>query len=76
MMLNTTMILTLLGEQPGRYIQRCMGDYCMKEASGAAVTVRDEGKDFPVKPTAEQMGDLEAASHLVRHGAKYTAAPA
>ena len=46
MMLNTMMILELLGEQPGRYIQHCMGDYCMKEASGDAVTVREVGKDF------------------------------
>jgi hypothetical protein len=76
MMLSTTMILEFLVEKPGRYIQHYMGDYCMKDAIGAAVTVREEGKDFPIKPTAEQMDGLEAASHLVCHGSKYTAAPA
>lgn len=76
MMLNTTTILELLGEQPGRYIQRYMDSYRMKEASGAAVTVTEEGKHFLVEPTAEQMADLEAASHLVRSGPKYTAASA
>jgi len=74
MVLNTTMILELLGERLGRYIQRSVGDYSMKDASGAAVTVRENGQDFLVEPTAEQMDDLMDASRLVCHGSKYTAA--
>ena len=75
MMLNTTMILNLLRERPGRYIQHAMGHYSMKEANGDRVTVTENGKDFLVEPTAEQVDDLTDASHLVRHGSKYTAAP-
>jgi len=75
MMLDTTMILQLLHERPGRYIQRSMGDYSMMDANGVAVTVREDGKDFLVEPTAEQMNDLMAASHLICHGSKYTAVP-
>ncbi len=74
MMLCTTKILELLRERPGRYIQQCMGEFCMKEANGAAVSVNEEGKDFLIKPIVEQMDDLMRASHLVYHNSKYTLA--
>lgn len=46
MMLNTTMILDLLRQQPERYIQHSMGRYCMKEANGVDVIVEKTGGIF------------------------------
>jgi hypothetical protein len=68
MNLTTTGILELLGEQAGRYIQHDMGDYRIKEASGTDVTVRENGQDVPIRPTAQQMDDLMEASLLIRDG--------
>jgi hypothetical protein len=70
--LDTTTILKLLRERPGSYIQQYfMGRYCMMDANGDAVTMEEDGKVFGVEPTAEQMGSLMAASHLVCHGSRY-----
>jgi hypothetical protein len=71
MMLNTTMILDLLRQTPGRYIQHDMGHYRMKEANGADVKVTENGREYLVEPIAEQMDDLTDASKLVRDGSKY-----
>jgi hypothetical protein len=70
-MLNTTMILVLLHEGTGRYIQHDMGHYRMKEANGVDVTVIENGGEYLVEPTAEQIDDLMDASKLVRDGSKY-----
>ena len=71
MMLGTTEILELLRERPGRYIQKCMNEFCMKEANGVAVSVNKWGRDFLIKPTGEQMGDLMRTSHLANCNSKY-----
>jgi hypothetical protein len=71
MMLNTTMILDLLGERPGRYIHHDMGHYRMKEANGADVKVPENGRESLVEPTAGQMDDLMDTKHLVHEGAQY-----
>jgi hypothetical protein len=73
MKLNTTMILDLLRQRPGRYILHDMGHYRMKEANGDDVTVTDtdNGRECLVEPVAVQMDDLEDASKLIRDGSKY-----
>ena len=71
MKLNMTMILDLLGQRPGRYIQHDMGHYRMKEANGSDVKVTENGRAYLVEPIAEQMDDLMDASKLVRSGSKY-----
>jgi virulence-associated protein VagC len=71
MMLNTTMILDLLHQRPGRYIQHDMGQYRMKEANGDDVTITETGREYLVEPIAEQMDDLTDTSQLVRDGSKY-----
>lgn len=71
-MLNTTMILDLLRERPGRYIERDMGSYRMKEPDGAVVTVTEDGRGYLVEPIAEQMDDLMDAGHLIHKGSIYT----
>jgi hypothetical protein len=71
MMLNTTMILDLLRQRPGRYVQHDMGQYRMKEANGDDVTITENGRDYLVEPIAEQMDDLIDASKLVRDGSNY-----
>jgi hypothetical protein len=71
--LTTTGILDLLNQRPGRYIQHDMGNYRIKDASGADVTVREGGKDVPIQPTASQIDDLIDASLLIREGSRYRA---
>jgi hypothetical protein len=72
MRLRSTQILDLLNEKPGRYIHHAMGRYQMKEASGADVRLTEDGKEYPVEPTAEQMDGLMDLSKLVRDGSKYS----
>ena len=49
MMLNGTMILELLHQKPGRYIQRGRGPYRMKEASGVDVVHTEKsGRGIPL----------------------------
>jgi hypothetical protein len=69
--LNATMIFNLLRQQPGRYVQHDMGDYRMKEANGADVTVRENDLDFLVQPTADHIDSLMDASLLIRDGSRY-----
>jgi hypothetical protein len=70
-MLNTTMILELLRQKPGRYVDHDMGQYRMKEANGDDVTITENGREYLVEPIAEQMDDLTDASRLVRDGSEY-----
>jgi hypothetical protein len=65
MFLNTTMILNLLVERPGHYIQHDMGRYRIKKANGVDVTIRENGQDLPVEPTAAQMDDLAVFDRAV-----------
>jgi hypothetical protein len=71
--LTTSGVLDLLNQRAGRYIQHDMGDYRMKEASGADVTVSENGSDVPIQPTASQIDDLIDASLLIREGSRYRA---
>jgi hypothetical protein len=71
MILNTTMILDLLRQRHGRYIQHDMGHYRMKEADGADVTVTENGREYLIEPIAERMDDLTDASKLVQDASKY-----
>ena len=71
--LTTTGILDLLNQRPGQYIQHDMGEYRMKETAGADITVRENGKDVPIQPTASQIDDLMDASLLIREGSRYRA---
>jgi hypothetical protein len=71
MMLNTTMILDLLADKPGRYVQHESGTYRMKEADGSDVIITENGRDYLIEPIAEQMDDLMDASHLRREESQY-----
>jgi hypothetical protein len=71
MMLNTSMILDLLRESPGRYILHSMGDYRMKEANGDDVIVTENGHQSFIEPAAVQIDDLMAASHVTRDHSIY-----
>jgi hypothetical protein len=73
MMLNGTIILELLRERPGRYIWHDMGQYRMKEANGADVTVTEDGRECVIEPVAAQMDDLMDASRLIRDRSTYRA---
>jgi hypothetical protein len=73
MRLNTTRILELLREIPGRYIRRDMGQYRMKEANDVDVIVRENGRECFVEPLAAQMDDLMDTSRLIREGSTYRA---
>ena len=72
-MLNGTMILELLHQKPGRYIQRDMGLYRMKEADGADVLHTEKsGRESPVEPLAAPMDGLMNEGRLVRDGSRYS----
>jgi hypothetical protein len=43
----------------------------MREADGAAITVTEGGKEFPIQPAESQIDQLVEASYLVREGSKY-----
>jgi len=73
MHLTTSQIHDLLKERDGRYLEHDMGNYRMKEASGADVTVKENGKDVSIQPTASQIDDLVDASLLIRDGSRYRA---
>jgi hypothetical protein len=71
MMLNTSTILHLLSERPGRYILDSMGNYRMKEANGDDVIVTENGRQFLIEPAAGQIDGLMDASHLTRDRSIY-----
>jgi hypothetical protein len=73
MMLNGTMILELLHQKPGRYIQHDMGHYRMKEAGGVDVVhiEKKHGMEYPVEPLAAHMDGLMDERRLVRDGSSY-----
>jgi hypothetical protein len=73
MQINTTAILELLHKQPDRYIQHDSGNYRMKEPKGSDVIVKEDGREFLVEPTQDQMDDLERQSRLTRDGSRYFA---
>ena len=72
MMLNGTIILELLRQKPGRYIQHDMGLYRMKESNGVSVVHKDKnGREYPVEPLAAHMDGLMDEGRLVRDGLSY-----
>jgi hypothetical protein len=65
MMLNGTIILELLHQKPGRYIQHDMGLYRMKEADDVLHTDKN-GWEYPVEPLAAHMDGRMDEGRLVR----------
>jgi hypothetical protein len=51
------MIPRILDSQPGRYIRYDAGNFRMKEANGEDVRLTENGKEYLVEPTADQMDD-------------------
>ena len=71
MNLITSMIPKILDSQPGRYIRYDAGTFRMKEANGEDVKLTENGKEYLVEPTADQMDDLMDAEQLVQEGTLY-----
>lgn len=69
--LITSMIPKILDSQPGRHILYEGGVFRMKEASGEDVKLTENGKEYLVEPTADQMDDLMDAEQLVQEGILY-----
>ena len=71
MHLMTSMIAKILDSEPGRYIRYNAGNFRMKEANGADVKLTENGKEYLVEPTVDQMDDLMDAEQLVQEGTLY-----
>ena len=68
---TTSMIPILLEASPGRHILYEGGIFRMKEANGQDVTLIDNGRDYLVEPTADQIDDLRDAEQLVQEATLY-----
>lgn len=71
MNLITSMIPKILDSEPGRYVRYEAGNFRMKEANGEDVRLTEDGKEYVVEPTADQMDDLMDAEQLVQEGTLY-----
>lgn len=71
MNLITSMIPKLLDGAPGRHILCEGGIFRMKEANGDDVKLTENGKDYLVEPTADQIDDLMDAEQLVQEATLY-----
>ena len=71
MNLATPMIPQLLDAAPGRHILYEGGIFRMKEASGRDVMLTENGKEYLVEPTADQIDDLMDAEQLVQEATLY-----
>jgi len=71
MNLTTPMIPQLLDAAPGRHILYEGGIFRMKEASGRDVMLTENGKEYLVEPTADQIDYLMDAEQLVQEATLY-----
>jgi hypothetical protein len=71
MNLITSMIPQLLEAATGRHILYEGGIFRMKEANGEDVKLTENGKEYLVEPTADQIDDLMDAEQLVQEGTLY-----
>jgi hypothetical protein len=66
MMLSNRDILNLLRAKPGRFIEDIAGDELpMREGDDSYVVVFENGRDYRVTATVEQMRDLEKEGWVV-----------
>jgi hypothetical protein len=71
MNLITLMIPKILGSAPGRYILYDSGNFRMKEADGEDITLMENGMEYLVEPTADQIDDLVDSEQLVQEATIY-----
>jgi hypothetical protein len=69
--LITSMIPKMLDSEPGRHILYEGGIFRMKEANGQDVKLVENGEEYLVEPTADQIDDLMDAEQLVQEGMLY-----
>lgn len=66
MMLSNRDIVTLLRAKPGRFVEDISGDELpMREGDDSFVIVSENGRDYRVTATVEQMRDLEREGWVV-----------
>lgn len=70
-MMNATTIHKLLGEIPGRYLERTDTLWLMKEANGDPVTVVENGEEYPVIAQFIWLDDLTLQGRLTKDGRRY-----
>jgi hypothetical protein len=71
MNLITSMIPKMLGAAPGRHILYERDIFRMKEANGDDVKLTENGEEYFVEPTADQIDDLMEAEQLVQEATLY-----
>src|SRR4029077_5595739 len=71
MNLITSMIPKILDSEPGRHIRYEAGNFRMKEANGEDVKLTENGKEYLIEQTADQIDDLMDAEQLVQEGTLY-----
>jgi hypothetical protein len=71
MNLITLMIPKILDSAPGRYILYDSGNFRMKEADGEDVKLTENGREYLVEPTADQIDDLVDSEQLVQEATIY-----
>lgn len=65
-MLSNRDIVTLLRAKPGRFVEDISGDELpMREGDDSFVIVSENGRDYRVTATVEQMRDLEREGWVV-----------
>jgi hypothetical protein len=69
--LITSMIPKILDSEPGRYILYDAGNFRVKEANGEDVKLIENGKEYLVEPTADQIDDLMDSEQLVQEATIY-----
>ena len=60
-----------IGGLTGKHILYDAGNFRMKEANGEDVKLTENGKEYLVEPTADQIDDLMDAEQLVQEGTLY-----
>jgi hypothetical protein len=65
----------ILDIQPGRLIRYEGGIFRMKEANGEDVKLTENGREYLVEPTADQIDDLMDAEQLVQEATLYRLPP-
>ncbi len=71
MNLITSMIPKILEAAPGRYILYDGDVFRMKEANDEDVKLTDNGREYRVEATADQIDDLMDAERLVQEATLY-----
>jgi hypothetical protein len=70
-MMNATKIHTMLGEKPGRFMERVDTLWPMKEANGDAVTSPKNGEEYPVIANFIWLDDLALQGLVIKKGGRY-----